>query len=230
MRHESLQEFISSGSGALNKGPVAIVLLEDNAEVLHTIAHHINRGFHSIVVVGDMAYFPTEPLPSQVHLVPHPIQTMADTLEVVNALIDRTIGQWLYYCDNAEYLFYPFCETRTVGELLAFHTEERRDAMLTYVVDLYANDLSKHQNAVDPHNCLLDKSGYYALARNDQNNHNYPKERQLDFFGGLRWRYEEFIPEPKQKIDRVALFRADKGLRLKDDHTFNVEDIQHICL
>mgnify|MGYP003649918718 CR=1 FL=1 len=60
-------------------------------------------------------------------------------LDAVNAVIEAAPGQWLYVCYNAEYLFYPFCETRTVGEMLAFHTEERRDAMLTYVVDLYAD-------------------------------------------------------------------------------------------
>ena len=56
-------------------------------------------------------------------------------------MIAAAPGTWLYYCFNAEYLFFPFCETRTVGEMLTFHTEERRDAMLTYVVDLYAGDL-----------------------------------------------------------------------------------------
>ena len=40
-------------------------------------------------------------------------------------------GTWLYYGFNAEFLFYPFCETRSVGEMLAFHTEERRAAMLS---------------------------------------------------------------------------------------------------
>jgi hypothetical protein len=35
---------------------------------------------------------------------------------VVNALIDKAPGQWLHYCYNGEYLFYPFCEDRSVGE------------------------------------------------------------------------------------------------------------------
>ncbi|MFP4079841.1 MAG: TrmH family RNA methyltransferase, partial [Ectothiorhodospira sp.] len=60
----------------------------------------------------------------------------------VNAVIGAAPGVWLYACYNAEYLFYPFCETRTVGEMLAFHAEERRDAMLAYVIDLYAADLT----------------------------------------------------------------------------------------
>ena len=33
--------------------------------------------------------------------------------------------------------------------MLAFHTEERRDAMLTYVIDLYADDLEDFPDAED---------------------------------------------------------------------------------
>ncbi len=70
----------------------------------------------------------------------------------------------------------------------------------------------------------LDRSGYYALARLDPDNHDHPRERQLDFFGGLRWRYEEHIPAPRRKIDRIALFRAKPGLELREDHIFNDEE------
>ena len=70
----------------------------------------------------------------------------------------------------------------------------------------------------------LDRSGYYALARPDPANHNHPKERQLDFFGGLRWRHEEHVPLARRKIDRISLFRAKPGLHLRDDHTFDDEE------
>ncbi|MEO0767793.1 MAG: hypothetical protein AAFY75_17440, partial [Pseudomonadota bacterium] len=114
--------------------------------------------------------------------------------------------------------------SRTVGEMLTFHTEERRDAMLTYVVDLYADNTDEFPDAVSLERAHLDKSGYYALARTDPDNHNHPKERQLDFYGGLRWRFEEHVPEPRRKIDRISLFRAKPGLRLRPDHTFNDEE------
>ena len=80
--------------------------------------------------------------------------------------------------------------------------------MLCYVIDLYAGDLHQHKNAVSLEDAHMDKSGYYALARNDPDNHNHPKERQLDFFGGLRWRYEEHIPAPTpQYRPDIALFK-----------------------
>ena len=136
-------------------------------------------------------------------------------------MIEAVPGLWLYYCYNAEYLFYPFSDTRTVGEMLAFHAEERRRAMLTYVIDLYAENLQAHPNAVSIDTAHLDRSGYYAKARAGDSG---PKDRQLDFHGGLRWRFEEHVPPDRRKIDRIALFRAEKGLRLRDDHTFNEEE------
>jgi hypothetical protein len=107
-----------------------------------------------------------------------------------------------------------------VGEMTAFIAEERRDTVLTYVIDLYAGDLWAHPSAVSIDDAHMDKSGYYALARpNPVTNH--PEERQLNFFGGLRWRFEEHVPPARRRIDRVGVFRAKPGLELRADHTFN---------
>ena len=144
-------------------------------------------------------------------------------IDAVNQVAGAVPGAWVYYCYNSEYLFYPFCESRTVGEMLAFHAEERREAMLTYIVDLYAGDLERHPGAVSLEEACLDRSGYYALARIDPET-GTPRERQLNFFGGLRWRFEEHIPKTRRRIDRVALFRAQPGVRLLPDHTFSAPE------
>ena len=137
----------------------------------------------------------------------------------VNGVIKATGDIWIYYCYNAEFLFHPFCENRTVGEMIAFNTEERRGTILSYVVDLYAENLEENPNAVSIENAQLDKTGYYALARKDRWNNDL--ERQQDFFGGLRWRFEEHIPAPRRRIDRVSTFRNKPGLVFNADHTFN---------
>jgi hypothetical protein len=223
-RNASLRDFLRDQPQALARGPVAIVLVEDEVELDTTLRHHIDLGFAAVLaLMPDQVALPPDVAP-RVHrvtydmLAPNAMQTAIDTLAAAAP------GVWFYYCYNAEYLFFPFCETRTIGEMLAFHTEERRDAMLTYVIDLYAGDLWKHPNAVSLEDAHLDKSGYYALARNDAANHNHPKERQLDFFGGLRWRYEEHVPAARRKIDRIALFRARRGLHIRADHTFDDEE------
>ncbi|WP_370254818.1 glycosyltransferase family 2 protein, partial [Nioella sp.] len=227
MIHASLQAFSSHcARQPLGKGPFAIVIAEDATELASTLDHLTHLGFRRIFLLApDDVDLPDHLAdPDLIDVIRHPTRRPGTAQAAVNMLIRLAPGQWLHYCYNAEYLFYPFCETRNVNELLVFHTEERRSAMLTYVVDLYAGDLKRYPNAVSLDHAWIDKSGYYALGRPDPDNHNYPKERQLDFFGGLRWRYEEHVPKDRRKIDRVGLFKAKRDLVLRADYTFNDEE------
>lgn len=224
MRYNDLDHFLKKGQDALKKGPVAVILVEDLFEIDTTIRHHQFLGFREILVLGpDEMQLPTS-LEKAIRRIPYNMGAENATTHAINRLIEKAPGIWLYYCYNAEYLFYPFSDTRKIVEMLAFHTEERRDAMLTYVVDLYAGDLDKHPAAVSLDDAHLDRSGYYALARNGEGRDDPVKERQLDFFGGLRWRFEEFVPKERRKIDRIALFRAQPGLTLRENHTFSDEE------
>jgi len=222
MRYDGLEDFLRNGATALVKGPVALIFVEDLVEVEATIRHHMKLRFPEIVVFApDELSLPLD-LSEIVHRVRYSMAHRDALNKAVNAISNAAPGIWLYYCYNAEFLYYPFCETRGVGEMLAFQTEERRDSVLTYVVDLYAGDLVNFDDAVNLEDAYLDRSGYYALARPDRIGH--PKERQLDFFGGLRWRFEEHIPKERRKIDRISLFKAQKGLELRETHTFSEEE------
>lgn len=219
MIFSSLQDFRTNGKTVLHQGPIGIILLEDGIEADSTVRHHVNVGFRNLIVFGLEELDLPDNLGDNVHRV-HYDMTADDALtETVNAVISLAADEWVYYCYNSEYLFFPFCENRTVGEMVTFCMEERRNSILTYVVDLYAGDLEKYPTAVALEDAHMDKSGYYALAR--KNNENEFEERQLDFFGGLRWRFEEHIPMPRRRIDRISLFRAKQGLILRADHTFN---------
>lgn len=224
MRYSGLNDFLKSSPEALAKGPVAMIFVEDLVEVDSTIRHHQNAGFKELLVFAPDALDLPSALEVDIHRIDYDMSVENALLTAVNAVIAAAPGIWLYYCFNAEYLFHPFCESRAIGELLAFHTEERRGGVLSYVVDLYAEDLLRNPNAVSLKDAWMDKSGYYALGRPDPKNEGQPKDRQLDFFGGLRWRFEEHIPSPRRKIDRISLFRAKPGLELRPDHTFNDEE------
>ena len=225
MHFASLKTLITDGKALLSKGPVALVFAEDPVEIASTVSHHVRAGFREVLVfLPDDIAIP-EDAEDAAHWIRHDTHGSGAVADAVNTIIAATPPTvWLYYCYNAEYLFFPFCEHRNIREMIGFHAEERRDAMLTYVIDLYAPDLDRFPNAVSLEEAMLDRSGYYALARPDPANHNHPKERQLDFHGGLRWRFEEHIPLARRKIDRIALFRAQAGLKLQDDHIFNIEE------
>ncbi len=224
MQHSGLEQFLKTGRETLAKGPVALIFCEDESEIDSTLRHHLDCGFRAVVALMPDRFSLARDVADKVTRVR--LDTLAPDAvpHAVNSVITATPeGTWLYYGYNAEYLFYPFCEHRSIGEMLAFHTEERRDAMLTYVVDLYAGDLNQHPSAVSLEQTFLDKTGYYALSRSDSST-GHSKDRQLDFFGGLRWRFEEHIPPARRKIDRIALFRSRQGLELRPDHTFNDEE------
>jgi len=226
MTAPTLKDFLAAPGTALARGPVAMIFAEDETEIDSTLRHHLDLGFRSLLVFAPDAFAiaPDMAAEATVRRIRFDPPNGDDPVAAVNAVAAAAPGLWMYYCYNAEYLFYPFCETRTVGELLTFHAEERRDAMLTYVIDLYAADLDRHPDAVSLEEAKLDRSGYYALGRPDPENDGRPKDRQLDFHGGLRWRFEEHIPRDRRKIDRIALFRAQPGVTLRADHTFSDEE------
>lgn len=226
MNYTGLDDFLSRAARtALARGPVAMIFIEDLCEVASTLAHTAARGFRQIVVFAPDGVPLPEDGATPTHVIRYDTLAEGAVPRAVNALLAvAPETTWFYYCYNAEYLFYPFCETRNIRELIAFHAEERRDAMLSYVIDLYAEDLNRFPDAVSLPEAMLDKSGYYALARKDAARGFEPKDRQLDFFGGLRWRFEEHVAWTRRRIDRIALFRAQRGLELRDDHTFNIEE------
>jgi hypothetical protein len=217
MQYAGLAQFLKD-AGRL-RGPIALILAEDTVELESTLRHHIGCGFASVLaLVQDGMALPDLP---GVRFILYDPQRADVLTEAVNQLIEAAAGQWIYAGFNAEYLFYPFRETRTVGEMLAFHTEERREAMFATVVDLYAGDLAAAPNAVSLSDAYLDGAGYYALTRRDETANWAPVERQVDVFGGLRWRFGEHVPWTRRRIDRIALFRARQGLRMAADFTLN---------
>jgi hypothetical protein len=223
MRFDGLEALRATGADLLAKGPVCLILSEDGIELDGTIRHHLGLGFRRVVVLAADAHAIDPALEAQVIRVRHNMAAdgaLEAAVDGVGSIVPP--GTWLAYVYNAEYLFFPFCEDRSIGELATFCVEERRDSLLSYVVDLYAPDLTTHPDGVAPGEAHFDRTGYYALVRRGRDKN--PKERQLDFFGGLRWRFEEHVPERSRRIDRIAIFRTRPGVTLRPDHTFTDEE------
>ncbi len=226
MHFSSTTALVSRGARALRKGPVGLIVADDAIEMESTIAHHLGLGFSDLVVFCDAAMVLPEDTTGRVHRVDIDLAAEDAMQTAVNAAIRALPDQWLYYGHNAEYLYFPFCEHRSVGEMLVFMTEERRDSVMTYVVDLYPRDLAAFPDGVDRAGACFDRSGYYALARQDDEGE--AQDRQIDVYGGLRWRFEEHIAKDRQQLNRVALFRAVSGLKMLPDRTFNLEEFNTV--
>jgi len=231
MDHDSLKALLTQKGDTLAAGPLALIFAEDQAELDGTVVHHLGLGFGRVILFLPHGLDPP-PAAASDRVVTVTYPTMAENAvpEAVTAVAQAApASTWIYYVHNAEYLFFPFCDSRSVGEMLAFHAEERRDAMVALVVDLYADDLQASPDAVSVAGAHLDSAGYYARDREDPLNGWMPKDRQVDIHGGLRWRFEEHVPHERRRIDRIALFQARRGLRLGSDHLLNDEEMNTIA-
>lgn len=223
MRFGGLAEFLAKGRGLLSGGPVCLILSEDGIETGSTIRYHLEKGFRQIVVFAPDGQEIDPALEDRTIRIGHDMLADDAVETAVNAMIAAAPdGTWMAYVFNAEYLHYPFCEDRTIGELCAFCADERRASVLCYVIDLYAADLATHPDGVDREAAFFDRTGHYALVRYGRDGQR--KERQMDFYGGLRWRFEEHVPYERRRIDRIGIFRTRPGLVLRSDHTFSDEE------
>ena len=211
----SFENFLRSGGVTdLAKGPVALIFVEDDIGLGASIRHHRRLGFKNILVLGTTEYA----LPEDCLELCLQIDSGLPVHDAVNMAIEAFAGRWIYYCYNAEFLHFPFCESRQIEELITFVTEERRATCFSYVIDLYCDDLDANPVGYSLEAAHLDQAGYFAMPRKVGRDF---LDRQLDIFGGLKWRFEEHFPETKRRIDRVSLFQAKKGLKVTADMLFN---------
>jgi hypothetical protein len=158
----NLSAFIKECVPWFKKGPIALIFAEDQVELNATIRHHLNVGFSQTVVFTMPDFMIADDLANQIIRVSYSLLTPTALEVALNLIMKAADDIWIYYCFNTEFLFYPFMEHRSVGEMIIFNIEEKRNAVLTYVIDLYTGDLLQHPNAVCVEDAHLDRTGYYA--------------------------------------------------------------------
>ena len=205
MKDLAEQVAILRRDGRLGGTPTALVIAEDDVALQETITHVLGRGFGQVLVALPAGI---EMDCTDAAMLRAPTEGPGCTEALVNAVLSALpSGTWLHYCYNAEFLIHPFGETRRITEMLEFHASERRSAMATLVVDLFARDLGTHPNGVDLDRPAFDRTGYFQNDGTIQ--------------GGLRWRHAPDIPPNQQRLDRYSLVQAKPGLHLGPDHTWS---------
>lgn len=200
-------------------------MAEDDIEVHSTITHHIGLGFNEILLLTPPQLELSSNIGQNIHHIHYDVFQKNALILAVNQIAATYPESWLFYCYNSEYLFYPFCETRNILEMVTFQETEARHAVITNVIDLYAAQLDFYPNGVSLETCYFDSSGYYGTPHEDALNDFAIKERQIDCYGGLRWRFEEHIPWKRRHIDRVGLFKASHDVTLNKDYTLNNDEM-----
>lgn len=200
-------------------GPIAFIRDEDGVKLSSTIAHLRLLGFPNIVVIGHTA--PTIETDFIFALI-HPSK---ETTEYLNALMDQLEGRWIYFGHNAEYLYFPFCEGRSIMDAAQFIEEERRESVFSTTVDLYQSDIDRNDQNNNRGDAYFDVDGYFSKDRFEGQTR---LDRQVEIYGGLKWRFAEHIDWTRQRIDRICFFKARRGLRLDQRGLFNDPEMNTI--
>lgn len=192
---------------ALPPGPVAVILAEDGAGLSASVAHCAALGFPARLVFRP----PALALPEAADLVQIDAPPMGRTpaAALLTRLNPMLAGRWLHPAFNAEHLVFPWCETRTIRDLVAFMEEERRESVHGMTIDLYAEDLEAAPDGISHDRAGFDAIGYFGFSRTDEAGYPHAELR-----GGLRWRFESLIHPAQRRLDRPALYRARAGLEM----------------
>lgn len=206
-------------------GPIGLIFAEDVIGLESCIRHHAKLGFENLLVLKRADINLPETAKTLCTPIDLPDAFSFDVPFYINQAIQRYSNRWIFYCFNAEYLHFPFCEHRNISELINFITEEKRSSVFTYTVDLYAGDLEHAPDGFSLEDTHFDTTGYYALQRHINET---AQERQIDVYGGLKWRFEEYLPWNKKRLNRIALFKSDPDLTMDTDGYFNISEYNTI--
>lgn len=222
--NSQIDEFAVS---SLRTGAVAILVVEDAFCLEESLFHNAKLGFSTVILVSKSRPEISLSFDTDISILWSPITgtSREKILTKLNELLNQLQGRWVYQSYNAEFLYFPFCEMRKIEDLARFMEEERRGHVYSYTVDLYnsQDDLSTFSRD-DAH---FDASGYYAMNRFEDGE---VLDRQIEVFGGLKWRYSEHVPWDRQRIDRVPFFKVTQGLELDAQMRPNIAELNtHSC-
>ena len=212
MEFDTVSAFVKA-KPALPGGVIAVLLCETPMQVDTTARRLQDQGARAILAIGRTDALGTLDIPV-IRIAERP--THRNAWVMLNTLIDALADRWLLWLWNGEYFVFPFGETRTLSDLTDFLSDERRKVIFTYALDLYAADLPGPQEDPAQANLRFDRIGYHAFPKEDQ---------VLRLYGGLGWRFGEFVPKELSQIGRSSLFRATKGVWL--DRKYLFEDVEY---
>ena len=194
-------------------GPIAVMICESGTHCDESAAHALGRGFGAVLALGPGAAAMAET--DGTYRVEADVMSDAARTHTLNRVIAGLADKWLLILFNGEYFYYPFAETRSVKDLTEFLWSERRSSIMSYTIDLY-NDAMKTGAPPRLDDAYFDAEGWYGFERGD---------RLADVYGGLGWRFEEYVPLNLSRVNRPAFFLARKGLTIDADLWLSDEEM-----
>ena len=219
--------------------PVAVIVAEDGVWLAETVAHHLRLGFAEVIVLcppfletaGAALSEALGPDAGRLRRIPFDVRACpggaggAERI-LTEAVLRARTGRWVYLGVNAEFLFFPFCEARRIGDLTTFVSEERRDAVAGVMVDIFPATMAEvPPESPEARPLWFDALGYVEQPRRDPTAGWAERARESVIFGGLRRRFEGHIPHTRRSIARMPLFRALPDVALDPEGRFSIDEM-----
>ena len=199
----------------LPAGPAAVVLCDSPRQTQTSVSRLVDQAAAMIVVVGEAGPLDIGDVPL-VRIAQSPGR---EAHRVLSTILGALAGRWVVWLWAGEFLFYPFCETRTLSELTSFLQDERRKVLFCYALDLYGIDMPAPRQPPWQADLSFDRVGYQPFPQPNQG---------LDLYGGLGWRFEELAPKALAQLGRSALVRVERGLALDRNWRFGDPDYDSV--
>ncbi len=96
-----MEPFLAGRPAVLARGPLAVILVEDDTAVAATLRHHLDRGFRHILLMSDLPQDLPDAMAEQVTQLRYDPRRPAAHVDAVNAVIRAVpAGTWLYYAST----------------------------------------------------------------------------------------------------------------------------------
>ncbi|MEM0942541.1 MAG: hypothetical protein AAGI70_01215 [Pseudomonadota bacterium] len=148
MTRADLDAYLSAQAyRSLPPGPLWVVLCEDPWLAAESVAHAAALSPAQVLALGDVAGLAPQPgvAAIEMDLGAHGAAALA-----LNRIIAAAEGRWVGWCFAGEFFFYPWCETRTLGDLTLFLAGEQRASLYAYALDLHGADLPEDRPQMHP--------------------------------------------------------------------------------
>ncbi|MGB0410070.1 MAG: hypothetical protein ACPGFA_00670 [Pikeienuella sp.] len=189
------------------RGPLALIICENAFLIRETVDWYTRMGARHVIALGAVGGHFTDD--ETVTAIAAEVNVVTERTAAINEVI-HAVGpaQWVLLCFNGEFAFFPHLETRCLSDFTDFMSAERRTAVTGYTIDLYSDALGRDEAAFSLDEAYFDTEGWYGFER---------EGRQIDVYGGLGWRYEEYTPRDMFRINRPTLFIGGPDVDIKDD-------------
>ncbi len=175
---------------AARRGPVGLVLVQDDVGVAEGFAHLDATGVPVRIALGEAALVAGP----ATHHAPFDVHRPGALAAAANALSRALPGTWILPLWNGERLVWPYMATRPLPALLSFLEEERRATLGGVVLDSYRDGGTGWQ---------IDAMGYSQV--------------EGAIHGGLRDRLGAPCPAAGRRLDRPLAVCGGRGVRWQAD-------------